>query len=82
MDVTLTPFNSTLYREQQELDSKQLKTKPCSQIQLPRLKALKSEDFTFDRAAYPNIDRWLDAIASQPGWKHPYDLMPRALPGA
>ena len=40
------------------------------------------EDFTFDRAAYPNIDRWLDAIASQPGWKHPYDLMPRALPGA
>jgi len=37
------------------------------------------EDFTFDRANYPNIDRWLDAIAAQPGWKHPYDLMPRAL---
>ena len=37
------------------------------------------EDFTFDRKAYPNIDRWLDAIATQPGWKHPYDLMQRGI---
>jgi len=37
------------------------------------------EDFTFLRTEYPNIDRWLDAIAALPGWKHPYDLMPRAL---
>ena len=37
------------------------------------------EAFTFDRADYPNVNRWLDAIAAQPGWKHPYDLMPRAL---
>jgi len=37
------------------------------------------EDFTFHRTEYPNIDRWLDAIAALPGWKHPYDLMPRAL---
>ncbi len=37
------------------------------------------EDFTFDRTQYPNINRWLDTIAAQPGWKHPYDLMPRAL---
>ena len=37
------------------------------------------ENFTFDRADYPHIDRWLDAIAAQPGWKHPYDLMQRAL---
>ena len=37
------------------------------------------EDFTFDRKQYPNIDAWLDRIAAQPGWKHPYDLMPRAL---
>jgi len=37
------------------------------------------EDFTFARRDYPNIDRWLDAIAALPGWKHPYDLMPRAL---
>ena len=34
------------------------------------------EPFTFDRADYPNIDRWLDAIAATPGWQHPYDLMP------
>ena len=34
------------------------------------------EPFTFDRKDYPNIDRWLDAIAAQPGWKAPYDLMP------
>ena len=38
------------------------------------------EPFTFDRADYPNIDRWLDAIAAQPGWQHPYDMMPRAFP--
>ena len=38
------------------------------------------EPFTFDRAVYPNIDRWLDRIADQPGWSHPYDLMPRAFP--
>ena len=34
------------------------------------------EPFTFDRKEYPNIARWLDAIAAQPGWKAPYDLMP------
>lgn len=40
------------------------------------------ESFGFDRKAYPNIDRWLDRIADLPGWRHPYDLMPRAYPGA
>lgn len=34
------------------------------------------EPFNFERKSLPNIDRWLDAIASQPGWKAPYDLMP------
>jgi len=34
------------------------------------------EEFQFDRKAYPNIDGWLDRIAAQPGWQHPYDLMP------
>ncbi|NNF23203.1 MAG: glutathione S-transferase family protein [Rhodobacteraceae bacterium] len=38
------------------------------------------EPFGFDRAEWPNIDAWLDRIAALPGWKHPYDLMPRALP--
>ncbi len=34
------------------------------------------EPFGFDRKDYPNIDAWLDRIAAQPGWQHPYDLMP------
>ena len=40
------------------------------------------ELFGFDRAAWPHIDRWLSRLSEQPGWKHPYDLMPRAFPGA
>ncbi|WP_299046017.1 glutathione S-transferase family protein [uncultured Tateyamaria sp.] len=34
------------------------------------------EPFGFDRADWPNIDRWLDNLANTPGWKSPYDLMP------
>lgn len=34
------------------------------------------EPFGFDRADWPDINRWLDAISALPGWKHPYDLMP------
>jgi glutathione S-transferase len=34
------------------------------------------EPYGFDRADWPHIDRWLDAIAATPGWKGPYDLMP------
>ncbi|MBK4215912.1 glutathione S-transferase family protein [Paracoccus caeni] len=34
------------------------------------------EPFGFDRAEWPHIDRWLEALAALPGWKHPYDLMP------
>ncbi|TRW99168.1 glutathione S-transferase family protein [Paracoccus sp. M683] len=34
------------------------------------------EPFGFDRAEWPHINRWLDAISALPGWKHPYDLMP------
>jgi glutathione S-transferase len=33
-------------------------------------------EFGHDLTAYPNIERWRQAIASLPGWKHPYDLMP------
>ena len=47
----------------------------CSYLYYP-------EPFGFDRGDYPNISAWLDRIAAQPGWKHPYDLMQRALPGA
>ncbi|WP_281857375.1 glutathione S-transferase family protein [Litoreibacter halocynthiae] len=38
------------------------------------------EPFGFDRAEWPNIDAWLTRISETPGWKHPYDLMQRALP--
>ncbi|MGH1464957.1 MAG: glutathione S-transferase family protein [Cognatishimia sp.] len=34
------------------------------------------EPFGFDRADWPNIDRWLSNIENTPGWKPPYDLMP------
>ncbi len=34
------------------------------------------EPFGFDRAEWPNIDRWMSNIQALPGWKHPYDLMP------
>lgn len=34
------------------------------------------EPFGFDRADYPEIDRWLSNIESLEGWKHPYELMP------
>ncbi|MGY9050052.1 glutathione S-transferase [Puniceibacterium antarcticum] len=34
------------------------------------------EPFGFDRADWPHIDAWLSRISEQPGWKHPYDLMP------
>jgi glutathione S-transferase len=34
------------------------------------------EPFGFDRKEWVNIDRWMSNISAQPGWKHPYDLMP------
>ena len=34
------------------------------------------EPFGFDRAQWPAIDAWLTRLSQQPGWKHPYDLMP------
>ena len=33
-------------------------------------------EFGHDITAYANIERWRQAIAALPGWKHPYDLMP------
>jgi glutathione S-transferase len=36
------------------------------------------EELTVALDPYPNLLNWLDAIKSLPGWKHPYDLMPRA----
>ena len=34
------------------------------------------EPFGFDRAHWPEIDRWLRGIEALDGWRHPYDLMP------
>lgn len=34
------------------------------------------EPFGFERADWPQIDRWLDRISALDGWRHPYDLMP------
>ncbi|MBZ0124464.1 MAG: glutathione S-transferase N-terminal domain-containing protein [Roseovarius sp.] len=34
------------------------------------------EPFGFERAEWPEIDRWLANIEGLDGWKHPYDLMP------
>ena len=33
-------------------------------------------EFGVDWAAYPAIGAWTERIAAEPGWKHPYDLMP------
>jgi glutathione S-transferase len=37
------------------------------------------EETGLDRAPYANLNAWTDRIAALPGWKHPYDLMPRAM---
>ncbi|WP_417259555.1 glutathione S-transferase family protein [Celeribacter sp.] len=37
------------------------------------------EPFGFDRSDWTHIDRWLSNIEGLDGWKHPYDLMPRAF---
>ena len=34
------------------------------------------EPFGFERANWPQINRWLDRISALDGWRHPYDLMP------
>ena len=33
-------------------------------------------EFGHDLTTYQNIERWRQAIAALPGWRHPYDLMP------
>jgi glutathione S-transferase len=38
------------------------------------------EATTIDLQAFPNIDAWKRRIAALPGWKHPYELMPRGMP--
>ena len=40
------------------------------------------EETGVDLATFPNLIAWRDRIAALPGWKHPYELMPRGLAGA
>lgn len=35
------------------------------------------EELTVPLEQFVNIEKWLERIRSVPGWKHPYDLMPR-----
>ncbi len=35
------------------------------------------EPYGFDRAEFPHIDAWMSRIEGTPGFKYPYDLMPR-----
>jgi glutathione S-transferase len=34
-------------------------------------------ELPFDLAAFPNVMAWTERIKAMPGWKHPYELMPR-----
>lgn len=34
------------------------------------------DEYDFDWESVPNLVVWRDRIAAQPGWKHPYELMP------
>lgn len=36
------------------------------------------DELPFDLSAYAHVQNWLDRIRSLNGWKHPYELMPRA----
>ena len=36
------------------------------------------DELPFELNAFPNVQNWLDQIRNLKGWKHPYDLMPRA----
>ncbi len=35
------------------------------------------EETGIDRAKFPHVNAWAERIKALPGWKHPYDLMPR-----
>jgi glutathione S-transferase len=38
------------------------------------------EESSIDRDTFPNLRAWTRRIAQLPGWKHPYELMPRGSP--
>ena len=63
---------------------KALKTRPFIAGDRPTIADLSLAGYVYypeetgiDRAAYPNLNAWAGRIAALPGWKAPYDLMPR-----
>ncbi|PCI86078.1 MAG: glutathione S-transferase [Hyphomicrobiales bacterium] len=36
-----------------------------------------ADEFGYDWADYPHVDRWLNNIKALKGWQHPYDLLPK-----
>ena len=37
------------------------------------------EETGIDLGRFPNLLAWRERIAALPGWKHPYELMPRGV---
>ena len=35
------------------------------------------DELTVPLGGFVNIERWMDRVKAPPGWKHPYDVMPR-----
>lgn len=36
------------------------------------------DELTVPLEQFVNVEKWMDRVKALPGWKHPYDLMPRA----
>jgi glutathione S-transferase len=39
------------------------------------------EETGIHRSTFPNIQAWASRVAALPGWRHPYELMPRGIRG-
>jgi glutathione S-transferase len=39
------------------------------------------DELTVPLEPHVNVLKWLDRVRALPGWKHPYELMPRAYAG-
>ena len=92
LDVTLAPFDSTIYREQQERNLREMERKPCAQVTLPRkTRTLELEGHHFnleERFAkrIPDIPSGIvrlleriygrEAIVRLTAWCHPGEQLP------
>ena len=48
MDVVLSPFDSSCYREQQEMTLREIQKKPCTTATLPAIQSLVVRDHRFE----------------------------------